>query len=193
MDLTNAAQMKADRFSKGVAIADLVKVLKIYRRKCPLNGLSPAAEALLDEHILLTKWYSHESFLELLDTAYRVLLDSDEENALQMGINGGQVILQGIHSAFVQQGDPLGSVMALRHIWPTYYDFGGLTAELIDGQKVQFTVVDYPDITIPHAMVTVGWGIAAARLGGAFGARHEILERPWQGAPALKYRIDLDY
>lgn len=192
MNISTAVKTETDRLTKGVSFIYLIKILKIYRRQHPLSGLSRATEALFNEHILPTKWYPHKCFIELLDITYRVILDSDEQNTVQMGINGGQAILKGVHGAFVRNGDPIGSVMALRHIWPTYYDFGGLNAELIESSSVIFTLIGYPDIELPHAMTILGWGIAAAQLGGAVGTNHEVLERPWAGASAFKYRIDVE-
>ncbi len=180
------------RHAKGVNLIHLVKMLKIYRRQRPLTGLSADAEALLGEHILATKWYRHELFLELLEVTFRQILNGDEEKAVAAGITGGRLVLQDIHKAFVQQGDPIGSVMAMRHTWPTYFDFADIKADLAGNDSVRFAVAGYPDIPMVHALTTIGWGIAAARLAGAKRAGYLVEDRPWEGAPMFRYRIDLD-
>ncbi|MBN1653368.1 MAG: hypothetical protein JXA30_06280 [Deltaproteobacteria bacterium] len=188
----NSIDTQTDRLTKGVAVVNLVKILKIYRRNSSLKAFTPATEALFHEHILPNRWYPHDSFLELLEFVYRHLLGSDEQNAVQMGINGGLEVLQGVHGAFVQKHDPVGSILAMRHIWPTYYNFGALDGKAAGAHSVRFIVTDYPDISIAHAMMIIGWGIAAAQLGGASDARYEVLKRPWKGDSLLSYRIDTE-
>lgn len=179
----------ANRSLKGTSVADLVKTLRIYRRTHPIEGLSPAAEALLEQRILVNGWYPLEAFLELLDFTYRELLGSNEKATFELGLRGGERILSGPHKGFIQKGDPAASVMAMRHTWRVYFDFGELTGELVDEHTVEFTVKGYPDVTAPHAIVTAAWGAAAAKLAGAQETECEFIERPWEGGECLRYRV----
>lgn len=179
-----------NRSIKGASVGDLVKTLRIYRRSHSVEGLSRAAKALLDQRIIINGWYPIEAFLELLDFTYHHLLDSKEEAAFEMGVRGGEAILAGPHRGFIQQGDPTASVMAMRHTWRAYFNFGELTAELLDGPAVQFTVTGYPDVTEPHGIMIAAWDVAAARIAGARGAGCQMLERPWDGGECLRYRVD---
>lgn len=181
---------RSGRHIKGASFIELVKLLKVYRRRHPLDELREATVAFMGQRILPSAWYPYEIFIELLETAYRRLLDSSEENALQMGIAGGQVALSTLHKAYIAAGDCAGSVLAMRHMWRAQCDFGDLRAELEDGGRaVRFTLTDYPDMPAVHGMTTVGWGVAAARLGGARDAACEVFEKPWEGAPRLSYAI----
>jgi hypothetical protein len=180
---------ESGRRAKGAGIVELVKVLRAYRRAHPIEGLGKSAEHLLDERIMTNEWYSLDAFLELLAYAYRHLLGSSEEAALQMGAAGGRALLQGPHKAFVKAGDPTGSVVALRHSWLTYYDFGNLAAELVDDRTVEFVVTGYPDVPVPHGMMIAGWAVAAAELAGARDVRCDILERPWIGDERQVHRV----
>jgi hypothetical protein len=76
----------------------------------------------------------------------------------------------------------------MRLAWRAHYDFGRLTAELSD-DRIRFKVEEYDDIPMVHALMTVGWGIGAARSAGAKGAALEIIARPWQGGAGLEYDI----
>jgi len=184
------------RHAKGVNLTELVKVLKIHRRQKPLPPLSPAAEELLATRILASEWYPHEAFLELLRCTHEEILDGSEGQALQMGILGGHVALEGPHRAFVRPGDPGASMLALRHVWRSYFDFGELTSELDpdgdltgDGQAVRFVLTGYPDIPSVHAHMLAGWPIAAGQIAGAADPRCEMLEKPWKGAERLVFRV----
>ena len=62
---------EATRHVKGPNLIGLVKLLKQYRKTRPLTGLSPAALALMGDHILLTNWYDFAPFLELVEFTWR--------------------------------------------------------------------------------------------------------------------------
>lgn len=181
---------ETERQSKGLNLIELVKTLRAYRRKHPLVGLSPGAEALLNERILINKWYSFEAFLEIMRLFYRLLLASNPENALNAGIVGGLASLEDAHRAFVVKGDPTASLYAMRHVWGTLFNFGELDAKVVDEKSVRFTVIDYPDVPEVHAMMIIGWDIASAQLAGAKDVTYVIEKRPWQGDPNLVYLIN---
>lgn len=185
--MTESAE--TERQVKGKNIVDLVKSLKIYRRNQPLAGLSAQAEALLDDRIIFTKWYSHETFIELMQHFYRHLLASNPENAVKAGILTGYGALQEIHRGFIKKGDPVASLYSLRHIWVSMYNYGKLDAEPVGENSVRFVLADYPDIPEVHGMLTVGWGIAAAQLAGSTEAYYTLKRRPWQEDPDLVYLI----
>jgi hypothetical protein len=178
-----------------VNLTELVKVLRIHRRQKPLPRLSAAAEDLLATRILASEWYAHEPFLELLRCTDEVILGRSEARALEMGILGGHIALQGPHRAFVQPGDPEGSMLALRHVWRSYFDFGELAGEpeaLPHEERsrgVRFILTGYPDIPCVHAHMTAGWPMAAAQIAGARDPQCEMLERPWKGAQRLVFRV----
>ena len=77
----------------------------------------------------------------------------------------------------------------MRHAWAAIYDFGELSIEHDDEHSVGFRIDGYEDLAMPHAMMTAGWGLAAARIGGAAQASTEILERPWKGSASFRYVI----
>jgi hypothetical protein len=58
------------RRAKGVNLVDLIKILKLHRRKTPIVGLGAQALQLFDEHILASDWYPHDLLLELLGYTY---------------------------------------------------------------------------------------------------------------------------
>lgn len=177
------------RHAKGTGVIEVVRTLRAHRRQGVLKDLSPAAEQLLDTHILPNEWYSFAAFRELLDFMYEHLLGSSEEAALQAGITGGRTLLKGPHKGFVTPGDPAATVYAMRHTWRVYFDFGSLEAEIVEGPAVRFTVSGYPDVSIMHGMTIAGWAVAAAQLAGSRNAGCEMLERPWQGDAQLVYRV----
>jgi len=185
-----AESAETERQIKGLNLIALVKTLRMYRRKHPTVGLSPGAESLLTERILVNKWYSHAASLELMRVFYRHLLGSNPENALQAGIVGGLAAFEDNHRAFVVNGDPAASLYAMRHIWGTMLNFGELQAELVGEKSVRFTLTGYPDVPEVHGMLIVGWGIAAAQLSGAKDVTYSIERRPWQGDPSLVYLIN---
>jgi hypothetical protein len=148
------------------------------------------AEDLLAERVLDHAWYPHKPFVELLGVMYRDLLGSSEDNALLVGVTGGKYALQTAHTAYVMEGDPIGSVLAMRHSWRTYFNFGELKAEQDGPDFVTLTLSGYPDVVPVHAGMIAGWAVAAAQLGGAAHAKGEILDRPWRGGGLkLRYRV----
>lgn len=177
------------RKAKGVNLVQLVAVLKKTRHKVPLGLLSPSAEQLLEEHILETTWYPHAPFLELLDAMWRIVLQRNEDHALQAGIVGGKYALQTAHGNFVMPGDPVGSAYAMRHSWRAYFNFAELKAEIDTPQTVTLTLSGYADVPPVHAGMILGWAVAAAQMGGAPKATGELLDRPWQSGSKLRYRV----
>ncbi len=174
---------------KGSNLIGLVKLLRGLRKTRPLQGLSPAALALLDERVLVTDWYPFEPFLEFVELTYRDLLKGSEEAALQMGIAGGREALAGVHKAFISQGDAAASLLAMKPAWRAYFDFAQLSAEKVGTNAVRFNLIDYPDVGAAHGMLIVGWHVAAARLAGSEKARAEVVLKPWTGAPHLAHCV----
>jgi hypothetical protein len=176
------------RHAKGTNLIELIKALKVHQRARPIEGLSPAAQELLETRILVSDWYPHEPFLELLKVLYERLLGRSQERALQVGIAGSTVALQTTYRAYIHKGDPAGSVLAMRHIWRAFFDFGELKANLEPDGSVQFVLTGYLDVPPVHAALFTAWTVAAARLAGSDKARVEIVEAPWNGADRLVYR-----
>jgi hypothetical protein len=178
----------SDRHAKGTNLIELIKALKVYRRTRAIEGLSPAAEQLLETRILLSDWYPLEPYLELLKVTFERLLGRNMERALQIGIAGSTAALQGTYRAYVQSGDPAGTVLAMRHIWRAFFDFGDLKASPEAQDTVQFVLTGYLDVPSWHATMIAAWSVAAARLAGSSRAHTSIVEAPWDGADRLVYR-----
>ncbi len=177
------------RKAKGTNLTQLVAALRKRQRTHSLGVLSPSAEQLLEERILEHVWYPHAPFVELLRVMYRDLLGSSEANALAVGISGGKIALQTWHTAYVMEGDPIGSVLAMRHSWRTYFNFGELKAEQDTPQSVTLTLTGYADVTAVHASMIAGWAVAAGQLGGSPAATGEIIDKPWIAGNKLRYRV----
>jgi len=176
------------RHAKGTNLIELIKALRVHQRMRPIEGLSGAAQSLLDERILVSDWYPLEPFLELLKVTYDRLLGRNPERALQVGVAGSTVALQTTYRAYIHHGDPAGSVLAMRHIWRAFFDFGDVKANLEPDGSVRFVLTGYPDIPPVHAALITAWSVAAARLAGSEKAAVDILEAPWDGVDRLVYR-----
>ncbi len=176
------------RHAKGTNLVELIKVLKIHQRQRPIDGLSPEAQELLDTRILLSDWYPHEPFMELLRVLFEQLLGRSTDKALQIGITGSISSLKGPYKAYIRTGDPAASVLAMRHIWRTFFDFGDLKASLDEDGSVRFILTGYRDVSPVHAAMITAWTVGAARLAGSEKAKVEIVEAPWDGAERLVYR-----
>jgi hypothetical protein len=179
----------AARRIKGVNLIGLVKLINALRKKRPVPGISPAGEALLAEHVLISDWYAFEPFIELVGVVYREILARSESGARQMGVVGGQAALSGFHKQFIKVGDPMASLIAMRHTWRTYFDFGELTTEPDGPRAVRFVVSGYPDMPASHGQLIVGWHTSAAIVAGASGAKSEIVDCPWHGGLHLEHRV----
>ncbi|MDB4984997.1 MAG: hypothetical protein JWN04_175 [Myxococcaceae bacterium] len=184
------ATVQGSRHVKGSNVIDLVKFVKTLQKRGPLPPLSPAAEQLLEARLLNSTWYAFEPFVELLQVVDKLVLRSDEGRAMEMGVVGGTVALQGPAKLYLQPNDPRATVVAMRHAWRARHDFADLVASMDGDRAVRFTLSDYPDISMVHALTTAGWGIAAARAAGSTLASLDVLERPWRGASSFCYRIN---
>lgn len=183
------AETTDPRLAKGINIVELVKALRVAQRARKIRFPSAAAEALVAERVSMLVWYPHATFVELLQVAYEHLLGRKEENAYQMGLLGGMKQLTGVHKLYLTPDDPVASLVAMRHAWRALFNFGTLTAEPESATRVLFTLSGYQDITPVHAAMIVGWGAAAGQLTAAPHAHGEMIERPWQGAPHLRYLV----
>jgi hypothetical protein len=181
---------KTDRHAKGVNLVDLIKIIKNYRKQNPFTKMSPATEALFSEYITPNKWYPVDVLHELLEFTFKNILGSRLDKALEMGITGGRVALEGFHKVYVTKGDPTATLKAMRHGWRAYFDFGELDVTTEGDHTAYFTLKDYPDIPPFHAMMVIGWDMVSAQLAGSNKVTHEILESPWRGGTSLRYRID---
>lgn len=185
-----SADATTQRLVKGTNLVDLIKLLRSVRKIRKLRGLSAAAERLLEDRILPTAWYAHATFIELLDFAYRELLDSKDAAACEMGATAGRAELGRTMRALVNERDPLASVHAMRHAWLVSFNFGKLRAD-VDGRSVLFRLSGYRDVGPAHAHVIAGFGVAAAQITGAPQASAALLEVPWRGSSDLVYRIQV--
>lgn len=181
----------SNRQAKGVSFIGAMKLLRSYRKTRPIDFLSPKAEVLLSEQVLPTDWYPWPPVSELIETTSILLLDRSEAAAVEMGIAGGKQALTSYHKHFVQPGDPKGSLVAMRHTWRVYFDWGTLTAIAEGDRAVRFVLDGYPDMTSAHGCMIVGWHRAAGFVAGAESTHGEILERPWRdGSPRLVHRVE---
>jgi hypothetical protein len=174
-----------------VSFLELVKLLKNHRRQHPFEGLSAEAEALFSEHLVATAWYPFEPVAELIRLSHRELLKGSEKAALKMGIAGGMHALTSYHKTFVKPGDPLASLLAMRHTWRLYFDFGSLSAVKSGERAVEFVLEGYPDVSPAHGLMIVGWHRAASLVAGAPKTAGEIVLSPWKHASAkLVHRVE---
>ena len=187
------------RHVKGIVQLDLIKYLRVYQRSNPLPGLSAEAEELLHSRVIVSSWYALAPFLELLAATDSLILKGDENAALELGASAGSQLLRSSYRAYIRDGEFAESVMAVRHLWGTHYDFGAVTAELqADQTSVVFTITGFEDVSMAHALMTAGWAIAAARVAGAASVAIEVLERPWKnarkapGGARFRYRVRCD-
>jgi hypothetical protein len=183
--------MKSSRRAKGVNLIGIVKLVKGMRKRRPLRpgALSRTAEAFLDEHVLVSDWYSFDLYVELLQLVFREMLESSEAAALEMGIMGGRSAFSGHHKQFVAPGNPIETLIALRHTWRVYYDFGTLSAVAEGPRSARLVLDGYPDMLACHGNMIVGWHVAAAREAGAESARSEIVKAPWRADERLIHRV----
>lgn len=181
-------RLNSPRHAKGTNLVELIKVLKVHQRQRPIEGLSREAQELLETRILLSDWYPHEPFMELLKVLFEQLLGRSTNKALQIGITGSITALRGPYKAYIRSGDPAASVLAMRHIWRTFFDFGDLKASLDEDRSVSFVLTGYHDVSPVHAAMITAWSVGAARLAGSGTADVEIIEAPWDGADRLVYR-----
>lgn len=170
------------RHVKGVTLEQLVKAVKGLQRRKPQLRLTPRTEVLLQERILVSKWYPLQFNWELSAFLYREMLGSKPDNALMAGVAGGTEAWSGPHRIFVAERGPLDALRAMGPAWRSYFDFGSLVVEAIDAGTVRFTIEGYPDIPVYHGMLIAGWHLAAARLSGSPDATAEVEQRPWEGA-----------
>jgi hypothetical protein len=181
---------KTRRLVKGTGAVDLVKMVRHVRKQRAFPPLRPESEALLNDRILPTEWYSHEAFLGLIQFAFEVLLGRSEQKAMEMGTAGGRIQLLGPHRAFVDEGDQLASAWAMRHMWRLNFNFGDLRAER-DANGVRYALTGYEDVPLAHAYMIAGWARAGVQLAGPGECNIEILERPWQGGSTFTFRVSL--
>lgn len=189
VDMTNDAGPKSERHARGASVIDVVRTLRKIRKAGPLPSLSRAAQDLLDTQILVSQWYPFEPFEELLKIVFALVFKRSEQFALEMGIEAGIKQFRGPHKAFITKDDPKSSVLALRNTWQVHYDFGELNTAAESDHAVVLTLTGFNDITPVHAMTNAGFAVAVARLAGSRNASGEVFERPWKGAPHLRYRV----
>jgi hypothetical protein len=187
--MTSSTNASSSRHVRGPSIIDLVKILRKTQKARPLPFLSPLAQEMLNSQIIVSQWYPFTPFIELLEMTYVVLLKRNEQYAMEMGIAGGMNQLKGAHKVYLVDGNPKESAMAMRHTWRAHFDFGEVTAEVENDHAVALTLKGYSDVVPVHANLIAGFAVAAARLTGSPNASGEVFERPWNGAPYLRYRV----
>ena len=177
------------RHVKGMVIIDLIKFLKHYAKSAPLGYMGPSVEKLFTTRLLGSAWYELEPFLGLLQFTDALYLKGNELRTLEFAAAGGVQNLRTVYKAYTKEGDAHGSVMAMRHAWGAMYDFAELSVEFDDAHTVQFKLAEYEGLAMSHALMTAGWGLAAARVAGCADAKVEIIDRPWRGSVSYRYQV----
>jgi hypothetical protein len=179
----------SQRHVVGAVVVDLIKFLKNLERSSGVPFVfNTHTRALLARRVLGTEWLALESFAELLAGLNEVVIRGEEQRALEIGSVGGAA-MRGLQKAYGVQGDPKSSVIAMRHAWRAYYDFGRLTCDATSDSTVEFSVEDYVDMSMAHGMITAGWSVAAARAAGSRSVGVTVLDRPWKGAPKFRFVV----
>lgn len=173
----------------GANVLDLVKLVANLEKAHGTQPLSPACRAIMVERVNLSIWYDIDLFHELLRLVDRLVVKGSESRALDLGATGGAA-LRGILKAYVVLGDAHNSVLAMRHAWRAHFNFGRLAFELPGGNAVLFRLEQFDDMPMVHALMTAGWGVAAARAAGARDASATVLARPWLREGDFTYRVE---
>ena len=167
---------------------DLVKFLKNFGKRRALPNLTPAAKELLAVQIAPSTPYPLELLQELLRVMDELIVKGDENAAMELGAVGGSTF-QGVLKTYVTPGEPMASVLAMRHGWRAHYNFGRLTAEEVSQGQVRFRLEGYPDAPMVFALMMAGWAVGAARAAGSKAPKLNVLERPWRGAAHFVYLV----
>jgi len=170
------------RQAKGVNLIDLVKLLRSARRAGSLPELSAADQALLDERVLVSKWYPIESFWRLLELAHEHVLGRSDEATVRLGVVGAESVMSGVHRVYVAGQDLERALKGFARGWGSYFDFG-FVKTAIDGRSVRIEIHGYADMPRTHGLTTLGWmrtslGMVTGELDSA-----EIVGEPWAGDP----------
>lgn len=181
--------MSSERRVVGAILVDLVKLVVNLEKSHGSLGLNATSYDIINARVTLSGWYDLAFFWDLLRAVERVLVKGSESRALELGAAGGST-MRGTKKAYVVDGDPKSSVMAMRHAWRAHYSFGRLSCEALGDNVVQFKIEQYPDIPMSHGLMTAGWGVAAARAAGAQQVSADVLTRPWRGEGDFSYTIN---
>jgi hypothetical protein len=176
------------RRAKGTNLLMLVKLARAGKRAGQLQGLDEDQEKLLEEHILVSEWYSFDAFAKLLVSVHEQMLGGTDEAAMRMGDAAAGEMLTGVHNMFVTKGDPARTATGLTVIWSRYFDFGNAATSVTGDNEVELHVTGYEDISRCHGLVLMGWVRTAVSLSGAEVASLDVVEAPWEGGRDLRVR-----
>lgn len=167
-----------DRQVKGVDVRSTVAALRSVRKSTTLPPMGERACELLEHRILPSSWYPFEPFLELTGVLHRVVFQSSDEGAAEMGRLVAQQSLGSVHAAFVSHHEIGRVLQSLSLLWRAHYNFGDISSRVEDG-VAYVTVSGYSDAPRWHGHLIAGWITEALVLTGAQGLDFELLAGPW--------------
>lgn len=187
--MSSTNEQTDNRLEKGAGVLGLAKLLRAYGRTRPLAGLADETIALLQERVLVSKWYPLRLVWDMLDFTYTHMLERSPTKAIELGVAGGHEQWTGTHRILLRD-EPIAGLLGMAPSWDAYFNFGELVVEPeLSKRAVVFIIQGYPDAPEAHSLTIAGWHLAAARLCGAPTAQVDLLRQPYLGDKEIVHRI----
>ena len=155
----------------------LLSRLDFAREHFGVQGLAKLLAALTDEDrrvattFLPAQWYPFDLGERIDSAIMHVLGRGDPGTFHRLGVRSAEVNLAGVHSVFLQSGDPHGLLRRAPVIYKLYYDTGTRTYEKTGENSCRLTTYDSESYSRADCFTVIGWHQRAVGLCGGTDVR----------------------
>lgn len=155
-----------------------------------LNALTQDDQRILGEFILTTNWYDF-SVGDRLDKAIVAVLGNESTNVFEdIGAKSAQRNLTGIHSSFLEKGNPQAFMEKTPIIYKFYYDVGRREYKKTGENSGVMTTWEAETFSAPDCLTVVGWYKEALAMCGATGVEVNETRCRAAGDPCCEYQVN---
>jgi hypothetical protein len=149
---------------KGVSIVGMIKFMKKYSEDLlpkVKNALPPESAKYLDEHILATKWYPYQLFVDMLLALDRILGKGDLEFCVEQGRLSARHDVASIYKIFLMFINTKMLVAKAMTMWNSYFDTGKVEvssyADSGSDKHLAVVISGFPGMDMAHIKNVMGW------------------------------------
>ena len=134
---------------KGIAILDLVKLLRSEKSIDWGKYLEPQDMEVLYSKIRPINWYPGDTFWRFTHVAAMHIGKMQDNNIIAFGRITARSYIN-LYKYLIREGDPAASIEGFLKVWNMFYDFEGAPFKNAELEKnpgsVKITAYDYPDM-----------------------------------------------
>lgn len=170
-------------------LIDFAKAIRADKTGAFDKFLTDSDRTVLAQRVLPANWYPFETYKHCFTAVSRVLAKDNPETLKEWGRQHGQATMTTIYKVIFQKKDVQSAMAAYRSVLKSQFDFGKMETKMISENEMLIGFIGFGEDFKVWYYVAQGWMERTIALVINKPVRSEIVDRTWEGAPAVVFRL----